>query len=157
VEQDLALELQLVGGGYHRPRLESLAEELGITEYVGFLGRIPFGPELFRIYREADIFVLPSLSEGIPKTLLEAMASGLPIVATRVGGIPDVIRDGETGLLVGPRSPEQIARAVERLIADSLLRRKVIQNGYAFVKEHTVERQAEMMWQEIRNFFCLER
>jgi glycosyltransferase involved in cell wall biosynthesis len=152
----LPVELRLIGDGYQKPYLESLAEEMGITKQVSFLGRVPFGPELFRAYRESHIFVLPSLSEGIPKTLLEAMASGLPIVATRVGGIPDVVKDGETGLLVEPRSPEQIAQAVERLVSDPLLRRRLIRNGYHFAKEHTVEKQAELMWREICSFFKLE-
>ncbi|HIQ22713.1 MAG TPA: glycosyltransferase [Planctomycetes bacterium] len=149
-------ELLLVGHGYHRPKLEGLAWELGITGQVSFLGRVPFGPELFRLYREADIFVLPSLSEGIPKTLLEAMASGLPIVATRVGGVPDVVKDGKTGLLVAPRSPGELAEAIERIIREGELRRKLIRNGYAFVREHTVERQAKRMWQEIRTYFGIE-
>lgn len=156
VEHDLPLTLWLVGDGYHRPQLESLAADLRISEHVEFRGRIPFGQELFRAYREADIFVLPSLSEGIPKTLLEAMASGLPIVTTRVGGIPDVVKDNETGLLVEPRSPEQLAQAIGSLIRDQNLRRRLISNGYAFVREHTVEKQAERMWREIRDFFNLE-
>ncbi len=156
IDQSLPFELRIVGDGYHRGQLESLAKELGLTGHINFLGRVPFGPELFHIYRESDIFVLPSLSEGIPKTLLEAMASGLPIVATRVGGVPDVVKDEETGLLVEPRSPEGLARAIARFAADSSLRRKIIRNGYAFVKDHTLEKQAELMWREISAFFELE-
>jgi len=155
-DKGIDVELEVMGDGYHRAALEVATKELGLEERVHFLGRIAFGSKLFEVYRRADIFVLPSLSEGIPKTLLEAMASGLPIVATRVGGVPDVIKDGETGLLVEPRSPEQIAKAVQRLIEDPPLRRSIIRNGYAFAKDHTVEKQAELMWREIRSFFNLE-
>lgn len=156
LDKGAQVSLQIVGEGYHRPWLTQIANELDIANQVHFRDRIAFGPKLFGIYRQADIFVLPSLSEGVPKTLLEAMASGLPIVATRVGGIPDIVKDGETGLLVEPRSPEQIAQAIERLSSDTVLRKRIIQTGYEFAREHTVEKQAERMWQEICRFFHLE-
>ena len=66
----------------------------------------------------ADVFVLPSLSEGSPNALLEAMACGLPIVATRVGGVPEIAVDGETALLVPPEDPVALARAIDRLLRD---------------------------------------
>ena len=69
----------------------------------------------------ADVFVLPSLSEGSPNALLEAMACGLPIVATRVGGVPEIAVDGETALLVPPEDPVALARAIDRLLRDRAL------------------------------------
>ena len=156
LEKRISTELKVVGEGFHRPALEALVTESGLERQVRFVGQIAFGPKLFEAYRRADIFVLPSLSEGIPKTLVEAMAFGVPIVATCVGGIPDVVKNGETGLLVEPRSPQAMVHAMERLIHDTELRKRVIKNGYVFVREHTVEKQAEQMWNEIKGFFQLE-
>ncbi len=150
------VRLNIVGDGYHRPVLENAVRELGIECFVNFLGRIPFGPDLFKIYRMSDIFVLPSLSEGLPKALLEAMASGLPIIATSVGSVPDAVKDGQTGFLIKARSPDAIVSAVCRLLSDHERRRQIIENGYDFVSNCTIEKQAEMMWHEIRDFFALE-
>lgn len=145
MNEGIKVKLEIVGEGSHKPQLVKEAERLGIVDQIHFHGQIPFGLELFKIYREADIFVLPSLSEGIPKTLIEAMASGVPIVATKVGGIPDVIRDGQTGLLIKPRYSKEIAGGIERIINNQDLRQKIIKNGYRFVKEHTIEKQAQFM------------
>jgi glycosyltransferase involved in cell wall biosynthesis len=155
-DRGIEVKLQLVGGGAQKAELIAQAADLGVTERVTFTGRVPFGPDLLARYRQADIFILPSLSEGVPKTLLEAMASGLPVVATRVGGVPDVVCDNETGILVNPRAPDELAHAVERLIMDPKLRKTMIENAYVFVGEHTVEKQAGRMWQEIRDSFHLE-
>lgn len=137
------VHLNLVGTGSQGSILKELTMNLSIHEYVIFHGYIGDHAQLLRVYRKNDIFILPSLSEGMPKVLFEAMASGLPIVAADVGGIPDVIKPGETGLLVPPRSPDGIYKAVEKLITDDELRKKIIQEGYAFVEQHTIEKQAE--------------
>nr|MDQ3803827.1 glycosyltransferase family 4 protein [Acidobacteriota bacterium] len=78
-----------------------------------------------RVFAGADAFVLPSLFEGTPLTLMEAMASGLPVITTATCGMKDVVRDGETGLLVPTRAPAQIVAAVERLMGDTCLRARV--------------------------------
>jgi len=150
------VEVLIVGDGYHRNGLENIVKNKNIEKKVRFLGRIPFGSELFKIYRQSDIFVLPSLSEGIPKTIIEAMAFGLLIVATKVGGIPDIIKDKETGLLVKPRSPIAIADAIEYLIYNKDLQKKIKKNSYNFVCKHSIEAQAERMWKEICLFFRLK-
>lgn len=80
-------------------------------------------PELIRLYAEADVFVLPTWREGFPNVVLEAMAAGLPIVATPVGAIPDAVGDGREGLLVPPRDPDALAAALAKLVADPALRR----------------------------------
>ncbi|MCH8274726.1 MAG: glycosyltransferase family 4 protein [Armatimonadetes bacterium] len=84
-----------------------------------------FGAELAAEYKSADLFALPSHFEGVPMVIMEAMAAGLPVVATRVGGIPDIIRDGEHGFLVEPRSVGELAEALARLIDDAGLREKI--------------------------------
>ena len=83
----------------------------------------------------ADVFVLSSTSEGLPLSILEAMAAALPVVASSVGGVPEAVEDGETGLLVPPRDPVRLAAALERLLVDPALRRRLGANGRARVLE----------------------
>ena len=145
--------LAVVGSGPHLPRMVSLAKELGLDSRVSFDGQKEFGEPLFQAYRGSDIFILPSVTEGIPKVLFEAMASGVPIIATAVGGIPHVITDRANGLLVQPRSPAQIRDAVTRLLSDGDLRRSLIRNGYDTVRSHSLEatagRVAEILREEV--------
>lgn len=105
----------LVGDGPHRPALEQQARELGLADRVVFAGAREDVP---RLLAAADIFVLPSLTEALPTVVAEAMAAGLPIVATTVGGIPEMVRHGEAALLVPPSDPEALAAAVLRLLAN---------------------------------------
>ena len=149
------VRLILVGAGPCRKTLITLAAEHKLTSAVEFTGEVSFGPRLLALYREADIFVLPSLSEGTPRVLWEAMAAGLPIVATRVGGVPEIIQHGETGLLVGPRSAQQLASSIRRMIEDEELRVRLIRAGYSLIRKHTVEKQATTLWEHIMAY--LER
>jgi len=149
------VRLTLVGTGPHQKALIALAAEHSLMSSIEFTGEISYGPSLRALYRKADIFVLPSLSEGAPRVLWEAMAAGLPIVATRVGGVPEIIQDGETGLLVNPRSAQQLAASIQRMIEDEELRMRLIRAGYLLIREHTVERQATMLWEHITAY--LER
>ncbi len=95
--------------------LQAQAAALGLGERVRFLGH---RPDLERIFAAMDIFVLSSISEGLSNTILEAMASGLPVVATRVGGADELVVDGVTGLLVPPRSAEALADAIDQIASD---------------------------------------
>jgi glycosyltransferase involved in cell wall biosynthesis len=115
-----ALHLVLVGDGEARPSLERRTRELGLTDVVHFAGVRPNEPNLHHLF---DISVLCSLSEAFPNSIVEAMAAGKPVVATRVGGIVDAVVDGQTGLLVAPRQPAALAGAIERLLIDPALRR----------------------------------
>lgn len=112
-------ELILVGDGAERSSLEALCCELKLN-HVTFIGSTN---DVRSYLQQADFFVLPSRSEGIPNAMLEAMACGLPIVASHVGGIPDVVEDGESGLLVPPEDAPALVGALNRLLADSDLRR----------------------------------
>jgi glycosyltransferase involved in cell wall biosynthesis len=104
-------------------RLDALAADLGEPGLCRFLG---FRQDTRALYSAADAFVLPSRKEGLPMVLLEAMSAGLPVVATRVGGVPDVIRHGENGLLVSPAAPGELAEAMGRFLADDgALRQKL--------------------------------
>lgn len=113
--------LRLVGDGDLRPDMEALAREKGIADFVEFCG---MQSNVHPYLRDADIFVLPSIYEGNPMTIIEAMGTGLPIVASRVGGIPDMISDGESGLLVKPE-PQSICDGLTRLVKDGALRRRL--------------------------------
>lgn len=129
VEQGYLVELRLVGGGSQQDELKKQAEQLGIVDKVSFLGYIAQGPELLKVFQEADIFVLPSLDEGLPRVLFEAMSQGVPVVATRVGGIPGAVKDNVEAVLVEPRSSEALVQGIKRVIEDSDLRARLIDRG----------------------------
>ena len=129
--------LQLIGDGELRGEIQSFVDEAGLTECVEFLG---LQDNVYGYLHGADIFTLPSLYEGIPMTLIEAMATGLPIVAANVGGIPDMLVNGESGILVDVDS-EKIADAFLRLANDELLREKL----GAKAKTDSVKFSAETM------------
>jgi glycosyltransferase involved in cell wall biosynthesis len=105
-------ELHLAGDGPRRAEYEALAQSLGIAERVHFHGLIP-KPELSALMRRSDLFVLASRFDNNPCVIIEAMASGLPVVATRVGGVPEMVADG-TGLLVEPHDPRALADGIDQ-------------------------------------------
>lgn len=119
---DPRIHLVLCGDGPHESALQSRIARQGLTERVRFLGRRMDIPNLLA---SSDVFVFPSLTEGLPNALLEAMAAGLPIVTTDVPGCRDLIADGRTGLLVSPCRPRELAEAVQRLTADRALGRRL--------------------------------
>jgi glycosyltransferase involved in cell wall biosynthesis len=132
--------LVIVGDGPDRASLEGLARDLGLGDTVIFAG---LTQHVAPFYALADVFVLPSLSEGSPNVLLEAMASGLPVVATRVGGVPEIAADGTTALLGPAKDPAFIARAVDRLLADrDLASRLGAAARRTVLSRHTPERRA---------------
>jgi sugar transferase (PEP-CTERM/EpsH1 system associated) len=119
------VRLEIAGDGPRRAALEALSAELGLQNRVRFLGEVQDVPALLA---RGSVFVLSSLTEGMSLTLLEAMASGLPVVATRVGGNPEVVVDGETGVLVPSGQPEELARALQAVLQDP---RRAAQFGLA--------------------------
>lgn len=135
------LEVTIAGGGAERERLERRAAELGIADRVEFLGavgqdRVP------ALYAAADVFCSSSFAEGVPVVLMEAMASGLPTVATRIMGIPEIVEDGVTGLLVPPGRADALADALERLAADPEERRAMGEAGRRKVIEERDPRRS---------------
>ncbi len=143
IQDGFKVKLLVCGGGPEKARMEIISGKLGLDSVIEFLGHVPFGEDLDKVYLRSDIFILPSFSEGVPKVLLEAMAKGLPIIATNVGGIPVIIKNEENGILIQPKSSEAIVHAVKRVIEKPKLRKKLIKNGYGFVEEHTAEKQAK--------------
>lgn len=110
-----AFTLVFAGEGPDRAYLEDRCAALGLGQSVRFVGHLPHTE---RLYAAADLVVLPSLKEGMPNVVLEAMLFGLPVVATRVGAVPDMLRDGLDALLVPARDPQALARAIAELIAN---------------------------------------
>jgi len=118
-----AARFLIVGDGPLRADLEARARELGVGGSVEFVGESFDVP---RFLKAANVFVLSSLWEGLPITLIEAMSAGLPCVVTSVGGIPEIIADGENGLLVEPNDPDALAQAIRRVASDSSLATRMI-------------------------------
>jgi colanic acid/amylovoran biosynthesis glycosyltransferase len=132
--QGRAVRLHVVGDGPDRASLEQEARTRGLAERVVFHGWLS-GDRVLALYGEADLFVLTSFAEGVPVVLMEAMAREIPCVATRITGVPELIRDGIDGLLVTPSSAEETAAAIATLMDDAGLRRRLAESGRRRVLE----------------------
>ncbi len=141
-EKNEKLELWIAGDGEERPVLEALAKECGVSDKVKFFGPIPHG-DLGRYYGLADVFCLPSLNEGMSNTMLEALAAGLPIVATVTGGTEELVVSGENGLSVLQQSPEDLAEKISTLAADPALRERMGNASRVRAEEMSWKRVAE--------------
>jgi len=122
----------VVGDGDYGPHLKDLATEYKIDDSVTFTGRRTDIPDLLSI---SDIFVLPTLIDALPTVLIEALAAGIPIVASNVGGIPEIIESKRNGLLIPPEDPEQLANACLKLLKDEKFARDMILTGDQIVQE----------------------
>lgn len=105
----------IIGDGKQRPELEKLIENLGLKSKVFLVGRIP---DAYKYLKAFDIFILPSLKEGFPWIILEAMAAEIPIIATRVGALPEIIEHNKQGVLVEPKNPDKLTENIAELIKD---------------------------------------
>jgi glycosyltransferase involved in cell wall biosynthesis len=120
----------MVGDGPDRPAIERRAHELGVMRDTLFLG---YQEEVAPFYAAFDAMILPSINEGTPVSAIEALAAGRPVVATRVGGVPDVVREGENGFLVEAGDVDALAERLARLAADPELRKRLGAAGRARV------------------------
>ena len=125
------LEVLIVGGGDSEP-YQRIARELGVKNFIKFVGKVPHGdvPQYLALM---DVFVMPTVYESFGVAALEAQSMEVPVVASNVGGIPEAVSDGSTGILVEPKNPKAIADAVIRLLSDDALREKMGKNGREFV------------------------
>lgn len=128
--------LTIAGSGPLADSLRSLAESLGLAGAVIFTGRLD-RDAMAQAYRNTDIAINPSLVDNMPNSVLEALASGVPVVSTNVGGVPYIVNDGQTALLVPPNTPDAMAEAILKLIDDSALSEQLINNGLAEVQKYT--------------------
>lgn len=132
--------LIIAGDGPWREKLEDLTQKLGLGERVKFKGHLS-AEKLEEEYKKADVFVLPSIhdvkgdTETLGVVLIEAMEFGIPVVATSVGGIPDIVKDGYNGLLVPEKDPDALADAIIKLIKNKDLREKFVKNAKKYIRE----------------------
>ena len=126
----------IVGAGPEHKRLRKLKRELGLSDIVDMCGELSSDDEVARFYRQADIFCLPSVQEGFGIVFLEAMANSLPIVATTATAIPEVVPDGQAGLLVPPRDESALATALIRLLRNEQERKRLGQFGRLHVRQY---------------------
>ncbi len=136
------VEVELAGSGPEGPRLRSLVAELGLQGVVRFAEWVPRG-EIASHYQRADAFVFPSLDEGMPNAMLEAMACGLPILATDIRGNNELVQPGVNGILVPPADPEALAGAIHRIVADPSLRRDMGEQSRLLAARHDWSKVAE--------------
>jgi glycosyltransferase involved in cell wall biosynthesis len=135
-----ALRLVILGDGPERERLRSLSQALGIVDLVVWAGTTSNVPLYYSL---ADIFVLPSRSEGSPNALLEAMMAGLPVITTAVGGVPEIVHSGVNGVLVPAADIQGMAKRIAEMLQDENLRKEFGARGHAWVEAHH-SRQAYM-------------
>jgi len=155
VEAGIDITLDIVGptvgrpGDQERALIVDEARRLGVAERIALSGAVPLD-RLLPLYTGYDLFVLPTLpGEGIPRVLLEAMSAGLPIVTTRVAGIPGLVTHESNGLLVDRPSAQAVAGAMARVINDARLRQRLIASGYATARTCTLETQAAGMMETV--------
>jgi len=141
--------LAVAGDGPDRGALEARARELGLDRRVRFLGSIPRDGVL-RLFRAADASLLPSSWENYPHTVVESLAVGTPVIATAVGGVPEVVRDGENGLLVPAGDVDALAAAIARFLGDEELRRRLAEAAPASVADSTEEAVFSRIEEELR-------
>jgi glycosyltransferase involved in cell wall biosynthesis len=153
--------LVLVGKGDDKGeeeiKLREQVQSLGLTDKVLFLG---WRPDVAEITGCFDIFVLPSLNEGMGRVLVEAMAAGLPIVASRVGGIPDLIKNGENGLLVPPAEASAFGKAISDLLSDKEKRNRMGEAGKKVCLPYSAEAMVERintLYAKLLERYCRDR
>ncbi len=154
LQKEMDFQLLIVGEGRDEKQLKEMAKKMGIN--ATFLGKREDVPELLQVM---DVFVLSSLYEGLPVSLLEAMASGLPVVVTNVGGMPEVVVDGKTGFIVQPGRAEELSERVKELLLNKELRRRFGSEGFLRVKkEFSLDKtvsEIEQLWRNSESRFIL--
>lgn len=128
------IQVRLVGDGPSRGTLERLAQDLGVLDRVHFLGHLDETTKMRELY-SADLCVLPSLAEGLPSAATEAMAIGVPVIATNIAAISELVEHGKTGLLVRPSDPEALAEAIIAMVHDYEFRKRAAELGHEKVIE----------------------
>ena len=128
------VKLVFAGKGPLRKDLESYVCSKGLNDDVLFLGHIPYS-NLPDYYSSADVFVLPSLKEGLGLSIAEAMGCSVPVVASNTGGIPDLVLDGKTGLLVNPADSKGLAEAILMVLNDKKLASMMVHNAYKYIRQ----------------------
>jgi glycosyltransferase involved in cell wall biosynthesis len=128
-----------------------LIDTLNISDHIIFHGRIPYGEKLFNFYKNSDMCILPSYTEGFPHVIWEAAANCCPVITTSVGGIPSLIKHRHHGILISPKDFQTLADSIIELIDNENLRVEIITNAYKLAYEYTVENCAKRLAEAILN------
>lgn len=148
-------QLYILGDGPEFARVQAMVTELGLESIVSLPGMVS---DIGSWYRRCDAYVISSIREGLPVALLEAMAHGLPVVATDVGAIAEAVRDGEGGLIVAPDEPESLADALARLLDDPGLRDQLGQGARRRIRDHySVDSVARLLEDTYRQLLAGQR
>jgi glycosyltransferase involved in cell wall biosynthesis len=142
LDPSISWRLEIVGPreyADYNAKLRKIVAAHDLSRRICWTDYVPNGAPLFNIMRSADVFVLPTLSEGTPHVLVEARANGLPCISTWVGGVPDTVKHGVDALLVPPKDSRRLAQAIEQVILDGELRRKLIRNGSLKARAQTLD------------------
>ena len=143
--EGLHFRLVIVGDGPLRRQLQDLVASLGLDDIVFFVGHVPQGPRLWQYYSSASIYVQPSLTEAFALAVLEAMYFGLPVVASAVGGLADLVKDGETGLLVRPGDVASLQNALGVLLRSPALRDRLGRSGRHIALRYSLETETDKL------------
>lgn len=147
-----ALHFLVIGSGSEENHLKQLTTRLALEQQVTFLGHVK---DTAVILPQADVFVLPSVSEGMPNALLEAMSCGLAVLASAVGGIKDLIQDGQTGLLFAPQNIAQMRAAIVRIAGDQGLMKQLGENARLMIEQNQaldkVTSQYQQLYRDLMN------
>ena len=134
-----------------KAKLIKKINSLSLNDYIFIHGKQPVGPELNKYYQESQIYVIPSYFESFPRTIWEAFANSLPVIASDVGSIPFHTSNNENILLIQPKDVNSLKNAIKELITDKELRKKLIMNGRECVKDVTLELQSEKLISNIKD------
>jgi len=148
-----SIELMLIGDGPERPRLEARTRTLGMTDHVRWLGHVAVRAAYLQALGDADLFVLPSRTEGVPKALVEAMGLGLPAVATGVGGIPAIAAGGDRLRIAPVGDAIALSTVIAALLDEPAAAGELGARGAAWARDHTAEAQAERLVEWMRQAF----
>lgn len=146
------VQLTVIGDGPLEDKLKKYVANHNLDHVVDFTGYIPPSKGLFEYFKNADLFVLPTLYEGTPRVVTEALALGLPVIATNIGGIPDIVIHNENGLLISPGNVDDIVNSVLKLSKEPELRQKMIKHGMKTAQEHSIDNQSEKIAKAISDF-----
>jgi len=134
--------LTWIGSGSMESAILQRANELGVVHRIDLRGFVPFGPEVLDMYRRAHMFVHVSFTEGVPRVLVEALGCATPIIATDVGGVRDLLADGNAGVLVPPADLGSLVAAIKQVADNPAVRNEIVSNGLAIARELALEAQA---------------
>jgi glycosyltransferase involved in cell wall biosynthesis len=133
--------------------LKELAHKFGVGECIFFHGQMKRGDALWKFFDEADVFILSSRSEGTPKVLLEAMARGLPVIASNVGGVPSMAPHGKRALLFKDDNMDDLLHKLNMIASNEELRNQLVTAGLEYARSQTVDASTDFMITELKKTF----